>query len=332
MVFDPTTTIADKFSALLAGKGLLPLCATAIDTLQVNLGYCCNLTCKHCHVQAGPHRTEQMAQEDIETILHVLDQSPIQTLDLTGGAPELHPQFRFLVMAARAIGCHVMVRTNLAVFFEPGQKDLPDFFNENGVEVIASLPCFLGPNVNSVRGEGVFDKCIQALRLLNDYGYGDPGGSRQVHLVHNPAGAFLPPPQEALERQYRDTLLDNHAVRFNRLFTFANMPLGRFERFLINSGSYDTYLSTLQSTFNQAAIDGIMCRRQVNVGWDGTLFDCDFNATIGIPVLNAYPSHIRTFDYATLSQRQIALCEHCFGCTAGQGFTCTGAIDGGQPA
>jgi len=332
MLFNTTTTIADQFSALLAGKGLLPLRATAIDTLQVNLGYRCNLTCKHCHVQAGPHRTEQMSQEDIEAILHVLDQSPIQTLDLTGGAPELHPQFRFLVTAARAIGSNVMVRTNLAVFFEPGQTDIPDFFNKNGVVVIASLPCFLGPNVDSIRGEGVFDKCIRGLRLLNDYGYGAPDGNRQVHLVHNPAGAFLPPPQEALERQYRDALLEAHGVRFNRLFTFANMPLGRFKRFLVNSNSYGMYLSTLQSTFNQAALDGIMCRRQVNVGWDGTLFDCDFNATIDIPVPKAYPSHIRMFDYAALSQRQIALGEHCFGCTAGQGFTCNGAIDGSQSA
>ena len=330
MAFDPPTALTDQFSTLLADRGLLPLCATTIDTLQVNLGPRCNLSCQHCHVQGGPHRTEQMAGEDIDAVLHVLDQTPIKILDLTGGAPELHPQFRALVVAARALGCRVMVRTNLAVFFEPGQTDLPAFFAENEVEVIASLPCFLGPNVDSIRGAGVFAKCIEALRLLNGQGYGAEDGRRQVHLVHNPAGAFLPPPQEALELQYREALMTGHGVRFNRLFTFANMPLGRFKRFLLNAGDYDGYLATLQASFNPSALDGIMCRRQLNVGWDGTLFDCDFNATIGLPVASGYPNHIKNFDYAALSQRQIAPCEHCFGCTAGQGFTCSGAIDSGQ--
>jgi len=310
-----------KFSDLLHAKGLLPLCATGIDILQVNLGYRCNLSCKHCHVQAGPHRTEMMAREDIEAVVHALERSPIKTLDLTGGAPELHPQFRFLVMIARAIGCHIMARSNLAVFFEPGQANLPAFYHDNGVEVIASLPYFRGQNVNSVRGDGVFEQCIKALRLLNDYGYGDPESGLAVHLIHNPMGAFLPPAQESLERQYRQALLENHGVRFNRLYTLANMPLGRFKHFLLKTGGYEDYLEKLQSAFNPETLGGIMCRRLVNVGWDGTLFDCDFNATVGLPVMQGCPNHIKNFDYTALGQRQIVLSEHCFGCTAGQGFT-----------
>lgn len=318
---DHKAAIGGKFSELLQEQGVLPICATGIDTLQVNLGYRCNLSCKHCHVQAGPHRTEMMNQEDIEAVLHALKESSIPTLDLTGGAPELHPQFRFLVTAARAIGCHIMVRTNLAVFFEPGLGNLPAFFHQNGVEVIASLPCYLGENVDSVRGAGVFAQCIKALRLLNDYGYGDPDSKLKVHLIYNPMGASLPPAQEDLERQYRQALLAEHGVRFNRLYTLANMPLGRFKNFLISSGGYDKYLAELQSAFNPAALDGIMCRRLLNVGWDGTLFDCDFNATVGLRVMNGCPPHIKNFDYAALGQRQIVLSEQCFGCTAGQGFT-----------
>lgn len=321
MAIDHTPVDGGKFSELLHAKGLLPLCATGIDILQVNLGYRCNLSCKHCHVQAGPHRTEMMSTEDIEAVVHALERSPIKTVDLTGGAPELHPQFRSLVMTAREIGCHVMVRSNLAVFFEQNQGDLPAFYHDNGVEVIASLPYFRSPNVDSVRGDGVFAQCVKALRLLNDYGYGEHESRLQVHLIHNPMGAFLPPAQEALERQYRQALLKDHGVRFNRLYTLANMPLGRFKNFLLKSGGYDDYLAKLQSVFNPETLDGIMCRRLVNVGWDGTLFDCDFNATVGLRLMNGCPTHIRDFDYAALKQRPIVLSEHCFGCTAGQGFT-----------
>jgi radical SAM/Cys-rich protein len=311
----------DYFTEALRKMGRLPICAEGIEILQVNLTYRCNLACKHCHVQAGPLRTEMMAGTEVESVIHALENSPIKILDLTGGAPELHPDFRFLVTAARAIGCQVMVRSNLAVFFESGQADLPPFYRENGVEIVASLPYFRVANVDAVRGNGVFEQCIKAMRILNDHGYGQEGDSLKIHLVHNPRGAFLPPSQESLEAQYRKELSENFGVRFNRLYTLANMPLGRFKDFLVRSDGYETYLEKLRKAFNPATLDGIMCRRLVSVGWDGTLADCDFNLVAGLPVKDGCPKHIRDFDYEALRRRQIVLSEHCFGCTAGQGST-----------
>jgi radical SAM/Cys-rich protein len=314
-------TASEKFIKTIGEIERLPLCSTGIDTLQVNLGYRCNLSCKHCHVQAGPMRTEIMAKADIESVVHALDDSPIDTLDLTGGAPELHPEFRFLVSTARAIGCNVIVRSNLAVFFEQGLEDLPVFYSENGVEVIASLPYFQASNMDGVRGDGVFEKCINALKLLNDFGYGHLDSELKVHLVYNPRGAFLPPSQDSLEKQYRKELLEKHDVHFNRLYALANMPLGRFKNFLLRSGNYGQYLDKLQDAFNPDTLDGIMCKRLVSVGWDGMLSDCDFNQIAGLKVSNCCPAHIRNFKYDTLCQREIVLSDHCFGCTAGQGST-----------
>ncbi|OGR07068.1 MAG: hypothetical protein A2511_00105 [Deltaproteobacteria bacterium RIFOXYD12_FULL_50_9] len=309
-----------------------PLLAKSIDVLQVNLGCRCNLACKHCHVQAGPLRTEMMAREDIKAVIHILAGSPIKILDLTGGAPELHPDFRFLVTTARAIGCHVMVRSNLAIFFEQDPAEWPDFYKENVVEIIASLPCYNAVNVDAVRGSGVFMQCIQALKLLNERGYGRADGRLKVHLVHNPSGPFLPPPQELLEARYRKELLENFGVGFNCLYTMTNMPLGRFKDSLIKSGRLEVYLGELQKAFNPATLDGIMCRRQVSVGWDGTLADCDFNLAAGIALKKDCPSNVRDFDYEMLCRRQIVVSEHCFGCTASQGSSCTGAVAGGLPA
>lgn len=317
--FDYAAT--DDFAGALRTSGRFPLCAEGIDILQVNLGCRCNLACKHCHVQAGPLRTEMMAMADIESVIHALENSPIRTLDLTGGAPELHPGFRLLVTGARAIACHVMVRSNLAVFFEPGQANLPSFYRDNSVEIIASLPYFRAANVDSVRGEGVFELCLKALRMLNEHGYGQGDGKLKIHLVHNPRGAFLPPSQEPLAVLYRKELLENFGVRFNQLYTLANMPLGRFKNFLVRSGGYETYMEKLQQAFNPATLDGVMCRRLVSVGWNGTLADCDFNLVAGLPVQDDNPKHIRDFDYEALSRRQIVVSEHCFGCTAGQGST-----------
>lgn len=311
--------LTDVFKKTLEKIGRFPLCAAGVDILQVNLGYRCNLACKHCHVQAGPLRTEMMARENVASIIHILENSPINTLDVTGGAPELHPDFRFLVAAAGAIGCHVMVRSNLAIFFEPGQTDLPSFYHENGVEIVASLPYFRLANVDAVRGSGVFEKCIKALQTLNDLGYGHEDGRCKIHLVHNPRGAFLPLPQESLAAQYRKELLENYGVRFNRLYTLANMPLGRFKEFLLRSGGYDTYMQKLQQAFNPGTLDNLMCRRLVSVGWDGTLADCDFNRIVGLPVRCDGSQHIRNFDYEALLRRKIVLSDHCFGCTAGQG-------------
>lgn len=313
--------LTDVFKETLRRIDRFPLCARGIDILQVNLGYRCNLACKHCHVQAGPLRTEMMSGENVAAVIHVLENSPIKILDLTGGAPELHPDFRSLVTGARGIGCHVIVRSNLTVFFESGQTDLPSFYSENGVEIVASLPYFRIANVDAVRGNGVFAQCIKALHALNDHGYGDEGGTCKIHLVHNPRGAFLPSPQQSLETQYRKELLENFGVRFNQLYTLANMPLGRFKDFLVSSRGYETYMEKLRQAFNPATLDGVMCRRLVSVGWDGTLADCDFNLVAGLPVKDDSPKHIRNFDYEALSRRKIVLSEHCFGCTAGQGST-----------
>ncbi len=315
------TILVNKFIQLLEKIGRLPICAQTIDTLQVNLGYRCNLACKHCHVQAGPNRTEMMSRDDIESVIQVLGNSPIGVLDLTGGAPELHPDFRFLVTTARAIGCHVIARSNLAIFFEDQQEDLPAFYSENGVEIVASLPCFSASNVDIVRGDGIFKKSIEALQILNDHRYGDADGKLKINLVYNPTGAFLPPPQESLEELYRKELLENFGVRFNSLYTIANMPLGRFKDFLIKTDGYDNYLEGLQKAFNPETLENLMCRQLISVGWDGTLADCDFNYVAGTKVENGFPAHIRDFDYEVLCRRQIVLNEHCFGCTAGQGST-----------
>ena len=315
------TRTSCTFTKTLDELNLLPLSAKRIETLQANLGYRCNLACKHCHVEAGPHRTEMMSHKHVRAVIHVLADSPITILDLTGGAPELHPDFRYLVTAARSMGCHVMARSNLAVLFEPGQAYLPGFYRDNEVEVIASLPYFRASNVDAVRGDGIFRKCINALQLLNDQGYGHGDGLLKINLVHNPRGPFLPPSQESLEREYRDELWKNFGVRFNQLFTLANMPLGRFKDFLVKAGSYEGYLDKLQNAFKQATLDGIMCRQLISVGWDGRLADCDFNLVAGYGIDDGCPDNILDFDYEALCRRKIALSEHCFGCTAGQGFT-----------
>lgn len=321
----------DGFPEALQAIGQLPIQARAIDTLQVNLGYRCNLACTHCHVQAGPLRTEMMAREDVERVIAIVTNTPIETLDLTGGAPELHPDFRSLVASARFAGCQVMVRSNLAIFSEPSQTDLPGFYHENCVEVIASLPCYQAANVDAMRGGGTFGRCIEALRRLNEHGYGGDDGRLKLHLVYNPSGAFLPPCQQMLTGQYRKALRENFGIRFNQLFTIANMPLGRFKEYLLRTGEYADYLETLRRSFNPATLDGLMCRWLINVGWDGRLADCDFNATASIPLEEPAPRHLRDFDYEALCYRRIAVCEHCFGCTAGQGSSCNGAVAGGSP-
>jgi radical SAM/Cys-rich protein len=322
----------DRFSETLQAIGQLPVHARSIDTLQVNLGYRCNLACKHCHVQAGPLRTEMMTRADIELVIAIVANSPIAVLDLTGGAPELHPDFRYLVTSARLAGCHVMVRSNLAIFSEHGQADLPGFYSENRVDVIASLPCYQAANVDAMRGRGTFVQCITALRCLNEHGYGGEDDRLKIHLVYNPSGAFLPPCQEALTSQYRKELLEHFGIRFNQLFTIANMPLGRFKEYLLHSGEHAAYLDALRQSFNPATLDGLMCRRLINVGWDGMLADCDFNATARIPLEEPAPRHLRDFDYEALCHRRIAVTEHCFGCTAGQGSSCNGAVAGVLPA
>jgi radical SAM/Cys-rich protein len=298
----------------------VPLTATRIDVLQVNLGYRCNMTCKHCHVEAGPYRNEMMDADTIDDVISALGGSDIPALDLTGGAPELNPGFRELVLRARDLGRRVMARTNLTIFFEEGMEDLPEFYAQNGVELVASLPYYIESGVDRVRGGGAFKKSIESLQRLNSLGYGTDGG-RTLDLVYNPPGAFLPPAQETLEAEYKRELQKNFGVSFTSLFTFTNMPIGRFRDFLKLTGNLEKYMDKLAGAFNPATLDGLMCRHLLSVGWDGRLYDCDFNLVLGLPLDENCPSHIRDFDYDRLSGRKITVGDHCFGCTAGQGST-----------
>ncbi len=297
-----------------------PLTASGIDMLQVNLGYLCNLSCRHCHVQGGPDRDEIMDAATVAAVVDVLRQGEIGTVDLTGGAPELNPHFRHLIAEATSAGCHVVVRTNLAVFFEAGMDDLGELYAGRQVEVVASLPYYRGDNVDRVRGAGVFLKSIEALRRLNALGYGR-GSGLKLNLVHNPAGAFLPPDQATLEAEYRKHLHANFGVAFDSLYAFANMPIGRYRQYLISSGNFERYMQKLRDAFNPETLCGLMCRRLVNVGWDGRLYDCDFNQMAGLGIADGRPGHIRDFSVDRLASRKIAVDDHCFGCTAGQGST-----------
>jgi radical SAM/Cys-rich protein len=301
-----------------------PLAAQGITTLQVNVGYRCNLACSHCHVDAGPGRTEIMDGNTVDAVLAVLTRNPIITLDVTGGAPELNPHFRRLVSSAQQLGKHVIVRTNLAVLHEPGMADLPIFYRDQVVDLVASLPCYREDNVDSMRGSGTFAKCIASLRELNSLGYGLRGGL-PLHLVYNPSGPFLPPRQGDLEQDYRRELGDRFGISFTTLYALANLPIGRFHDRLMRSGELDRYRDLLACAFNPATLDGVMCRTLLSVGWDGRLYDCDFNQVLGLTIGPDAPGHIRDFDYDALSRRTICIGDHCYGCTAGHGSTCTGS-------
>ncbi len=298
-----------------------PPTAKGVKVLQVNLGYRCNMTCRHCHVAAGPGRPEMMNEKTIDAVLRSLLDHPIETMDVTGGAPELNPHFRRLVSEARKGGRRVIVRTNLTVMFEQGMQDLPEFYCDQDVELIASLPCYLEENIAAVRGAGSFQKSIDALRRLNNLGYGNGPFGRPLSLVYNPAGAFLPPLQGALEADYKRELKNRYGISFTRLYAFTNMPIGRFREALVREGSLEKYESLLASTFNPATLDNIMCRSLVSVGWDGRLFDCDFNQALNIPMVSGIPQHIDSFNVDALSHRTISLDNHCYACTAGQGST-----------
>ncbi len=298
-----------------------PLEALELSVLQVNMGYRCNMACSHCHVSAGPGRSEMMDGNVVKAVLRVLKDNPIETLDITGGAPELNPHFRALVAGARDAGRRVISRTNLTIFFEPGMEDLPEFYSEQGVELIASLPCYLEENIDAVRGRGSFLKSIAALRRLNSLGYGNGSAGLPLSLVYNPRGAFLPPLQAALEADYRKELKDRFDISFTRLYAFTNMPVGRYRNALVREGDLGRYMDMLASAFNPATLDNVMCRHLVSVGWDGSLYDCDFNQALGLTVAPGVPRRIDEFDVAALSHRRIVADDHCYGCTAGQGST-----------
>jgi radical SAM/Cys-rich protein len=314
------------FGDKLAAAGLHPLHATGISIFQINVGKFCNQSCRHCHVDAGPERTEQMTRETAELCISALAQTDIPTVDITGGAPELNPNFRWLVERARALGRHVMDRCNLTVLLLKPQADLAEFLANNRVEVVASLPYFQSSQTDAQRGEGVFEKSIQAMQMLNRLGYGVEGSGLVLNLVHNPVGAFLPAKQDAAEAQFRRELFRRHGVAFNNLYTITNMPISRFLEFLIQSGNYEGYMERLANAFNPAAAAGVMCRFTLSVGWDGTLYDCDFNQMLDLPLGNGAPRHIRDFDLAKLDTRRIITANHCYGCTAGTGSSCGGAM------
>ncbi|WP_226645454.1 arsenosugar biosynthesis radical SAM (seleno)protein ArsS [Microbulbifer variabilis] len=297
---------------------------SSIETLQLNIGYRCNQSCVHCHVNAGPNRTEMMSEENLALLLEVIEKRNIRILDITGGAPELHRGFRDLVNAARALGVQVIDRCNLTVLFEPGQEDTAEFLARNHVEVIASLPCYSMDNVDKQRGKGVFDKSIAGLRMLNELGYGKQGSGLRLNLVYNPQGAFLPPEQSALEADYRRELRKQFNIEFNHLFALANMPIKRFGSMLISKGQFKNYMALLRDNYSDANLDGVMCRTMVSVDWQGNLFDCDFNQQLNIPIPGR--PHLRDLLNRDLQGGAIAVADHCYGCTAGQGSSCGGAL------
>ena len=310
-----------QFEEALAGSGLFPLHTTGITVFQINVGKLCNQTCRHCHVDAGPHRREVMTRETAELCIRALSRTAIPTVDITGGAPELNPNFRWLVERSRALGRHVIDRCNLSVLLLPSQSDLIRFLAEHEVEVTASLPYYQAHQTDAQRGEGIFEKSIEALRRLNAAGY---GSKLKLNLVYNPVGAFLPPTQGSIEAEFRRELRKRHGVEFTALYTITNMPISRFLEYLMESGNYDRYMNRLMSTYTSTAAAGVMCRYTLSVGWDGVLYDCDFNQMLEIPVTASSPSHIRDFDPGKLHLRRVAIGQHCFGCTAGSGSSCGG--------
>jgi radical SAM/Cys-rich protein len=306
------------FPALMRGR---------LDTLQVNLGYRCNQSCLHCHVNAGPNRTEMMDAATLALIPQVLAARGIQTLDLTGGAPELHEGFRDLVRAARAQGVRVIDRCNLTILFEPGQDGLAEFLAGQQVEVVASLPCYSATNVDRQRGDGVFDKSITALQQLNALGYGQPGSGRVLNLVYNPQGASLPPDQKVLQADYKRELFQHFGIVFNELLALTNMPIQRFGSTLVSKGSFDAYMDLLKGSYQPQNLAGVMCRSLVSVDWQGWLYDCDFNQQLDLPLgTRGVRRHLRDLLRTDLQAQPIRVSGHCYGCTAGQGSSCGGAL------
>lgn len=314
-----------EFDAALQEAGLHPLRPTRLDIFQMNLGKMCNQTCRHCHVDAGPDRREVMSRETMELCLAALAKTAIPTVDLTGGAPEMNPHFRWLVEEVRKLDRQVMDRCNLTILETGAHRDLPEFFARHQVEVVCSLPHYRALNTDKQRGEGVYEKSIRALKRLNALGYGDGTSGLRLVLVTNPVGAFLPAGQASLEAEWKRELLKNHGIRFDALFALTNMPISRFLEWLEQSGNLETYLERLVGAFNPAAARGVMCRNTLSVGWDGQLYDCDFNQMLELPVEAGAPRHIRDFDLAKLEARAIVTDRHCFGCTAGAGSSCGGA-------
>jgi len=314
-----------SFEGKLAAHGI-ELRASVVNTLQINVGKLCNQACKHCHVDASPTRTEIMTPETAEQVIAAVQKFRFATVDITGGAPELNPSFRYLVRESRALGSHVIVRHNLTVMYQRGQEDLPEFFRDHSLEVVSSLPYFLEQQTDAQRGHGVFDKSVEALQRLNAVGYGMEGTGLVLNIVYNPVGAFLPPPQTSIEADFKYELMTRHEISFNHLFTITNMPIKRFLDYLRRSGNEERYMQKLVEAFNPTTIEGLMCRNLVSVDWTGKLYDCDFNQMLELGVAQSLPQTIGEFDPEKFSSRGIMTGPHCFGCTAGSGSSCGGAV------
>jgi radical SAM/Cys-rich protein len=309
--------------------GISSLCASGIDILQVNTGYRCNLRCTHCHVNAGPDRTEVMSRNTMQLCIDVLKTNPgIRTLDITGGAPEMNPDYRWFIEQVRTAlpDLNILVRSNLTILLAPAYCDIPLFLKDRNVNLIASLPCYTREAVEKQRGDGVFERSIEALKILNGIGYGTEGSRNELNLVYNPPGPVLPGCQHSIEQEYRKQLLEQFGITFTRLFTITNMPISRFLDQLRESGQLSGYMELLAASFNPTAVEGLMCRNTVSVRWDGTLYDCDFNQMLDLPLQAPAPRHISGFDREKLTARTISTGMHCYGCTAGAGSSCQGSL------
>jgi radical SAM/Cys-rich protein len=316
--------LAREFESALDAHALAPLRATGFDTLQINVGKLCNQVCRHCHVDAGPDRTEVMTRETMQQCLDALAKTSIQTVDITGGAPELNPDFRWLVSQVRALGRHVIDRCNLTIIETAAHRDLPEFFAQHQVELVCSLPHYRALSTDRQRGDGVFERSIRAIKRLNAVGYAQPGSGLRLVLVTNPVGAYLPASQASLEAEWKREMQRLYDVQFDALFCITNMPISRYLEWLDQTGNLASYMQTLVNAFNPVAASGVMCRQMISVGWDGQLFDCDFNQMLELGLTDGAPHHIRDFDFDKLVARSIATGRHCFGCTAGAGSSCGG--------
>ncbi|NIO16496.1 MAG: radical SAM/Cys-rich domain protein [Deltaproteobacteria bacterium] len=312
----------EKRIAAVTGGGLT---SKNITIIQVNLGLLCNQECSHCHLHSSPVRREVMSWSTMRLVIDAVKKTSPSLVDITGGAPELNPHFERFVDELDSMKTGVQVRTNLTVMFEEGKKDLPDFFRANGIHLVASLPCYLEENVDTQRGRGSYGKSIEALLRLNDIGYGiDP--DLPLNLVYNPGGPFLPPPQETLEEDYRKELGERYGIKFTSLLTITNMPIGRYLTSLKRENRLESYMKLLKKAFNPDTLEGLMCRQLISIAWDGRIYDCDFNLAIGLSVDHGAPDHITRFETPALKERRIVTGEHCFGCTAGSGSSCQGAL------
>ncbi len=316
----------DRFQDKLKDSGLWPFKPTGVEIFQVNIGYMCNQTCKHCHVDAGPDRKEKMSKEDLQLCLDILKKDQIPTLDITGGAPEMHPQFRWFVEQAAQLNIEIIVRSNLTFIVQNKKTlELPEFFKRNKVRVVSSLPFYRKSRTDSQRGEGVFDQSIEALQLLNAQGYGKEESGLILDLVYNPSGAFLPPDQESMQKEFKQRLFRDFGIEFNSLFNITNLPISRFLDYLLVSGNYEDYMHELVGAFNPAAAAGLMCRNTISVDYQGNLYDCDFNQMLELKLEPNAPDHIKNWDLKKLNSRKIIVNQHCFGCTAGAGSSCQGS-------